>query len=331
MLNWTHLKFKENKMNQAKTIMKPYFGLMADLKTNGAVMVNERTGEKCWYQSGVHLKLDVSEYFPANTRKKVGIKGPAGELLGFFRGYTNAADFESVGTKVWYANANSTPAWLNSPWRKGENDNGLIYGFRDMIDNCIVQGESERDFYIEQGYEVAVEGKDGKFAMTRTIKQFDKLLHTLLTNPTDRRMIVTALNANADKCSLPPCHHTYTFTYFPDGSLDIECAMRSWDVALAYNIQLATLFLHIVCRLTGLKPRYMTLNCSNAHLYESGMDGVDIMLSRDDYPAPTLVLSDNIKKVDLSNYKGAFERIEPEDIALDNYVSHDAIKSKMVA
>ena len=68
-------------MNNAMTILKPYFDLMADLKANGSVMVNERTGEKCWYQSGVHLRLDVSQYFPANTRKKVGIKGPAGELL----------------------------------------------------------------------------------------------------------------------------------------------------------------------------------------------------------------------------------------------------------
>lgn len=311
--------------------MKPYFDLMADLRTNGAVIRNSRTGERCWFESGTHLRMDVSKYFPANTRKKVGIRGPAGELIGFYRAYTSAKDFEKVGTKVWYSNANETEAWLKNPWRKGENDNGMIYGFRDMIDNCIVQNEAERDFYIEQGYEVAVEGKDGKYAMTRTIKQFDKLLHTLLTNPSDRRMIVTALNANADKASLPPCHHTYTFTYFPDGRLDLECSMRSWDMAKAYNLQLATIFLHIVCRLTDKTPGYLTLNCSNTHLYESGLEGVETMLSRTDFPAPTLVLSDNIKKVDLSNYQGAFERIEPEDIWLDNYVSHEAIKTKMVA
>lgn len=314
-----------------KSNMKPYFDLMSDLRNSGNVIVNARTGEKCWYKSGVHLEFDLSHGFPLNTRKKVGIKGPAGELLGFARGYTNAADFEKVGTKVWYGNANETPAWLNNPWRKGENDNGLIYGFRDWRDACIAKDETERDFYIQQGYEVEIEGKNGNFGMVRVIKQLDHLLYTLLTNPTDRRMIVTALNVGTfDKCSLPPCHHTYSFTYMPNGTLDIECSMRSWDMAKAYNVPIAALFLSIVCRLTNLVPGKVYLNCSNAHLYESGIEGVDIMLSRDDFPAPRLVLSENIKPVTLDNYKGALERIEPNDIWIEDYVSHEAIKTKMV-
>ncbi|PPC84705.1 MAG: thymidylate synthase [Methylotenera sp.] len=318
-------------MTKIPTNMAPYFQLMEDLYRNSSVITNARTGEKCWYQSGTHLEFNMDEGFPANTRKLVGIKGPVGELLGLLRGYTNAADFERVGTKVWYGNANETPAWLSNPWRKGENDNGMIYGFRDWVDTCVAKSEAERDLYLQQGYAVDVEGKDGKFAMTRVIKQLDKLLHTLLTNPTDRRMIVTALNVGSfDKCSLPPCHHTYTFTYFPDGRLDVECSMRSWDMAKAYNVQLSALFLHIVCRLVGMKPGRVILNCSNTHLYESGIEGVEIMLGRTDYTAPQLVLSDNIKQVDLSNYQGAFERIEPSDIWLEGYESHPAIKTKMV-
>lgn len=51
---------------------------------------------------------------------------------------------------------------------------------------------------------------------------------------------------------------------------------------------------------------------------------------RDDFEPPKLVLSGNIKPVTLENYKGAFERIEPDDIWLEGYMYHEAIKTEMV-
>lgn len=50
------------------------------------------------------------------------------ELLGYIRGYDNAADFRQLGTKTWDANANLNQAWLNNPYRKGEDDMGRVYG-----------------------------------------------------------------------------------------------------------------------------------------------------------------------------------------------------------
>lgn len=329
-------------MSNTNNLMKPYFDLLAELRTNGKQLKNQRTGEICYYKSSAHLEFDGSKGFLANTRRKIGIedkddpskfrlRGPVGELLGFFRGYTNAADFEKVGTKVWYANANGTEAWLKNPWRKGENDNGLIYQFKEVIDRCVVTGEAERDFYIQQGYEVELQGQDGRYCMARPIRQLDNLLKTLLTNPTDRRMIVTALHVGTfDKCSLPPCHHTYSFTWNADNSLDIECSMRSWDCHLAFNLQLTHLFLCVVCRLVGMTPGKVCINATNAHLYGSSLAAVDEVLTRDDFEAPTLVLSENIQRVTLETYKGAFDRIEPDDIWLENYQSHAAIKTEMV-
>lgn len=336
--------FSKYSDESSKSLMAPYFRLMEHLRDHGKVVVNKRTGEKCYYESSVQLVFDLSSgKFPANTRRKIGvtdkedpsvtwIKSQVGEWDGIFcRGITGADEFEESGTKVWYENANKTPAWLENPWRKGENDNGLIYQFKEVPDRCVAVGEEERDFYISQGYEVEVEGIDGKYCMTRIIRQMDELLKTLLTNPTDRRMIVTALHVGTfDKCSLPPCHHTYTFIYSPDGTLDIECAMRSWDVHLAFNIQLAAIFLYTVCRLVGMKPGKLTLNASNAHLYGNALDAVDEVLKRDDFEAPTLVISDEVKKVTLENYKGAFERLKPSYYYLKDYQSHPAIKTEMV-
>lgn len=49
-------------------------------------------------------------------------------MLGYIRGYDNAADFRQLGTKTWDANANLNQAWLNNPYRKGEDDMGRVYG-----------------------------------------------------------------------------------------------------------------------------------------------------------------------------------------------------------
>ena len=328
----------------SKTLMKPYFDLVKDLLENGHQMVNKRTGVKCYYKSSIQLKFPGDKGFLANTRRKIGvtdkqdpgktwIKGQVGENLGFWNGCTNAKEFdEKYGTKVWYGNANDTQAWLDNPWRKGENDNGLIYQFKEHTDRVIAKDESDRDFHIKMGYQVEMEGKDGRFTMVRSIMQYDELIHKLLTNPTDRRMIVTALNVGTfDKCSLPPCHHTYTFTWNQDNTLDIECAMRSWDVHLAFNLQLTHMFQLVVCRLVGMKPGTVTLNATNAHLYSNAIYAIKEMLTRDDFEPPTLVLSENIKPVTLENYKGALERITPQDIWLENYQCHPAIKTDMVS
>jgi len=319
-------------MESIKTNMQPYHDVMANSLAKGHKLLNERTGEICHYLFGQHLVFNLNDGFPAPTSKKFFVKSCVGELLGFFRGYTSAADFRSVGTKVWDANANQTAAWLTNPYRKGEDDCGQIYGaqFTRWRDSRIADTETERDRLLGLGYEIELEGKDGRFAMVRYINQLENALHTLLTNPSDRRIIVSAWNvAELDMMSLPPCHHTYTFVANPDGTLDLECSMRSWDQVLAFNIQLTAIFLSIVAKMVGRKANLVVLNASNAHVYDSHREAAELMLSREHHAAPTLVLSDNIKPVTLETIKGAFERINPEDIWLDGYTSHDAIKVKM--
>lgn len=314
-------------------VMKPYFDMIKNIKENGHQTLNERTGEICYFLPNQLLTFDTREGIPWNTRKKVGAANVRGEWLGIMNGETDAAMFEEkYGCNVWYINANETQAWLDNPWRKGENDNGLIYQYKDTYDRCIAKDAAERDFYIQQGYEVELEGKDGRYCMLRVIHQLDEILRLLLTNKSDRRMLISAWNpATNDKCSLPSCHFAYGFKHIPGGYLDITCFMRSFDIAKAFNLQMSAIFLHVVCKLVGLKPRLVNVFSLDTHLYSSAENMVNTMLERDDYPAPTLMLSDNIKEVTLDDYKGAFQRIKPEDIWLENHESHPAIKNKMVA
>src|SRR5690606_39504161 len=48
---------------------------------------------------------DALPIFPAVTTKRLAFKSAMGELVGFLRGASSAADFRALGCKVWDQNA----------------------------------------------------------------------------------------------------------------------------------------------------------------------------------------------------------------------------------
>lgn len=85
-----------------------------------------RTGVGAYGNVGNMLKADLRDGFPAPTTKKLAFKAARGELLGFLRGYDNAAKFRELGCNIWDQNANENAAWLANPHRKGTDDLGRI-------------------------------------------------------------------------------------------------------------------------------------------------------------------------------------------------------------
>ena len=83
--------------------------------------------------------------------------------------------------------------------------------------------------------------------------------------------------------------------------------------------------------LAGMIPGTVTIQATNAHLYEDHYDQVREQLARDHYEPPQLVLSDRIRPVSIGEIPGVFSRIEPGDIKLEGYQSHSAIKATMAA
>ena len=136
--------------------------------------------------------------------------------------------------------------------------------------------------------------------------------------------------------ALPPCHMDYRFVAMEDTkALHVVMTIRSWDLFLGapFNIASTALFLEIMARLAGYTPATVTIQATNAHIYyEDHYDQVNEQLSRDHFPAPKLVLSENIRPIaDLSEIAGVFTRVEPADISLEGYQSHAAIKAPMTA
>jgi thymidylate synthase len=318
--------------------MQNFHALMDDLTKNGLYKPN-RTGTSAYASVGHMLKFDLREAFPAPTTKKAAFKSFAGEFLAFFRGYDNAADFRALGCNFWDQNANETESWLKNPNRKGTDDLGAIYGvlWTKWRDTRIVPVGRQANALEAAGYELmAFDPVKDVCVYERTINQLEEALRTLLTDPYNRRILVTGWCPDMhDRQSLPSCHLVYSFVAQPDNTLHCTMFMRSADVFLGVpaNIMNTAMFTHIMARLCGREAATITVFMSDTHLYENHIEQAKEQLSREHLDAkPRLVLSDNIRKIEnLADIKGAFERIEPADISLAGYVSHPAIKAPMAA
>jgi len=317
--------------------MKNYHNLLQTTLEQGVDQFNTRTNKICRVLVGYQLQYDMAEGFPAITTKKLAFNNMKGELLGFFRGYDNAADFRALGCSIWDQNANETQAWLLNPNRKGQDDLGRIYGkqWTDWKDRREVSSHVDYDRLYAQGYRAVMRDKEaGLTLMARSINQLENALRTIITNPSDRRTIVSGWNpAEFDLMALPPCHMDYRFVAFEDSkTLHVVMTIRSWDLFLGapFNIASTSLFLAIMARLAGYTPGTVTIQATNAHLYEDHFDQVKEILTRDHFDAPQLVLADSIRRIeDLDDIPGVFTRIEPSDISLVGYQSHSAIKAPM--
>jgi thymidylate synthase len=290
--------------------MKQYLGLLKDVLENGTRQAN-RTGIDAISLPGAMLKFNLKDGFPAVTTKKLAFKACKGELVGFLRGYSSAADFRSLGCNIWDQNANENAAWLTNPNRKGEDDLGRIYGvqWRDwkIEDTFVKTGDNQYEF---------IEGQ--------SIDQVQRAIDTIKNDPTNRRIIVNAWRPDEfDQMALPPCHVLYQFIVNVEkNELNLCMYQRSCDLFLGvpFNIASASLFLSIMAKLTGLNPGTFTHFLADAHIYINHIDQVNEQLSREPLPLPKLVLSS--RDWDLNT-------ITPDDISLEGYQSHASIKAEM--
>lgn len=198
-----------------------YFKAINKILDDGTCQLNERTGEKCWTYPGLMMEFDLQKGFPAPTTKPLAWESVKGEWIGFIQGATSAADFRALGSKVWDANANETPAWLTNPFRKGEDDLGPIYGaqWRKWPAHTFVTwdqltGENRQlmnEHLDKHGWNNSIDTAEGNF-LFKEIDQVADCIRKLILTPSDRRILFHGWNpAVLDQIALPSCHLLYQF------------------------------------------------------------------------------------------------------------------------
>lgn len=277
--------------------MRQYLDLCQRIIDEGVWVENERTGKRCLTVINADLTYDVGAgEFPMVTTRKTFYKSAIAEMLGYLRGYDNAADFRAIGTKTWDANANDNQAWLNNPYRKGEDDCGFIYG------------KVGRNFPKPDG---------GSIDLLR------KIVDDLSNGIDDRGEIYTFYHPGAFHMGcLRPCMYSHHFSLLGD-TLYLNSTQRSCDVplGLTFNMIQVYFLLAIIAQITGHKPGKAYHKIVNAHIYEDQIELMrDVQLKREPLPLPTLKINPDIKTLeDLETW------VTTADFEVEGYEHHEAI------
>jgi len=291
--------------------MKQYQDLLRDILQNG-VRQGNRTGIDTLTLPGAMLKFDLRDGFPAVTTKELKFDAVKGELIGFLRGYTSAAEFRALGCNVWNKNANENADWLKNPHRKGTDDLGRLgysHGWRQF-------------------------GKDpyGNEHSRPGVDQIAVALDTLRYSPESRRIIVNAWNpAELGQAALPPCH--VLFQLLPrveDKVLHMTMYQRSCDMFLGvpFNIASYALLLELFAAWSGYTAGTLTMFLADAHIYVNHIEQVQEQLTREPLPLPKLRMraTTGLETAELDEI---LQNLTPQCLWLDGYQSHAAIKAPM--
>jgi len=278
--------------------MKQYLALCQRIIDEGVWVENKRTGKRCLTIINADLTYNVdNNEFPLVTTRKSFYKAAIAELLGYLRGYDNAADFRQLGAKTWDANANDNADWLNNPYRKGVDDMGRVYG---------------------------VQGRAWKKPDGGHIDQLRKLVNNLSNGIDDRGEIFTFYNPGEFHMGcLRPCMHTHNFSLLGD-TLYLTSTQRSCDVPLGLNFNQVQVFtlLAIMAQITGHKPGKAFHKIVNAHIYEDQLELMQsVQLKRTPLSAPKLEINPDIKSLeDLETW------VTLDDFKVIDYQHHEPIQ-----
>lgn len=262
--------------------MKQYHDLLQHIMDNGTVK-EDRTGTGTKSVFGYQMRFDLSEGFPVVTTKKLHLRSIIIELLWFLKGDTNIKYLKDNNVRIW------------DEWADENGDLGPVYGH---------QWRSWPD------------GKGG------TIDQISKLVHNIKNNPDSRRLLVSAWNvADVDNMALPPCHTMFQF-YVANGKLSCQLYQRSADTFLGvpFNIASYALLTMMLAQVCDLEPGEFIHTFGDAHIYSNHMEQVELQLSRDFRPLPTMKINPNVKNIFEFTY---------EDFELINYDPHPHIKGEV--
>jgi thymidylate synthase len=258
--------------------MKQYLDLMKHALEQGA-RKDDRTGTGTVSIFGYQMRFDLSQGFPLVTTKKLHLKSIIYELLWFLRGETNIKYLTDHGVTIW------------NEWADENGDLGPVYG---------------------------AQWRSWRTADGRAVDQISELIIQIKTNPSSRRLIVSAWNVGElDRMVLQPCHVMTQF-YIADGKLSCQLYQRSADIFLGvpFNIASYALLTHMIAQQCDLDVGEFIWTGGDCHIYLNHLEQAKLQLSREPYPPPKLV----IKRKPESIFDYRFE-----DFEIAGYQAHPRI------
>ncbi len=208
---------------------------------------NKRTGKRCLTIPKYLMEYKLSPTTPTLLQGRPSYPVSAwAEFLGYLRRYTWAYQFDAIGSKNWYENANKTQAWLDNPNRIDTDHLGEVYG-------AALSGE-----YIDGILDKVCKGED------------DRGLKLDWWQPESFK-----------RAALRPCLSDHQIT-FVGNEVSLVSNQRSCDVMCGgnYNSNQVYMLGLMAAHLSGKEGGTAWHVINNCHIYESHLEGVEEYLSR---------------------------------------------------
>jgi thymidylate synthase len=268
----------------------------------------DRTGVGTIGLFGMNLKFDLTRGFPAITTKKLAWKSVVSELLWFISGSGDErklkeilyGDMNSDKKTIWSDNE-SADYWQRR--KKFSGDLGRVYGVQWRTWRAPVFGANRMG--------------------VKHVDQLVELINNIKKDPYSRRHILSAWNpGELELMALPPCHMMAQFYVSSDNKLSCQMYQRSADMFLGvpFNIASYALLTHMIAQNCELEVGTLTICLGDAHIYTNHIEQVKEQISRKSFTLPKLILNSDIDNI---------LDFTMEDIELQNYQCHDAIKAPM--
>jgi thymidylate synthase len=277
--------------------VKEYLDLVRHVLEHG-VRKPSRTGVDTISCFALTYQVDLAAGFPLLTTKKMYWNSLLRELLWYLSGEDHIRNLRQH-TRIWDA------------WADEQGNLDTAYG------------------YYWRRFPSATRDAEGRWQV-REVDQIANVLTALRTEPSSRRLVVSAWEpGNAWSSKLPPCHYTFAFQVL-DGRLNCHLNQRSGDIALGipFNLAAYAALTQMLAHDVGLAPGRFSHTIVDAHIYTARADGSMAefdhvpglleQLEREPLPLPRLHIADK-----------PFEELRFEDFELVGYECHDAIKFKV--
>jgi dihydrofolate reductase/thymidylate synthase len=155
--------------------------------------------------------------------------------------------------------------------------------------------------------------------------QVQEVIHLIKTNPSSRRIMLSAWNPNQIKeMCLPPCHVIYQWEVC-NSELSCTMFMRSNDMGLGagFNIASASLLTHILAEICGIRAIRYSHYVGDAHIYANHFAGILGQVQINEfYDFPTIKFNRNISGMNI-------DEVTENDVGIVNYKHHKKIQLKM--
>lgn len=293
-----------------------YLNLVADVIRDGHQRQDRTgTGTRALFAPQHTLTFSLRNHtLPLLTTKRVFFRGVLEELLWFISGKTDANLLAQRNVHIWDGNGSAEFLKKRGLGHRREGDLGPVYGF---------QWRHFGAQYVDADTDYTGKGVD----------QLAQVIEQIKTNPTDRRILLSAWNpVDLPLMALPPCHILCQFFVIPPTPEErtrgrkprLSCQMyqRSCDLGLGvpFNIASYALLTHLIAHVTGCEAETFTLAMGDAHVYLDHIAPLQEQLTREPRAFPTIRFARDVTNID---------DFRPNDIQVIGYQPHGKIDMRM--